>query len=437
MQTQTPASSHVDEQKGPLSGIGDPAAQKEIGKLWSVIEARLGYQNKTASHVLVTRADLDLLKQSVASRLDNASPATVAAPQIIGGGSAAGASGSDLLTTNNTWTGSQAWGRKETFLTFPYQFAALNLGTALTAGGAPSLQENGYQTAVDIRKSSDAKAFATLGGNAALFVQHRINASVATSNATHVGVAVAVYSQQQNVTSGVNNAIAGFFSLNHNGTNVTGYAISATVFHIGAAGINVSHGVAVDLWRSSTSGYTVGFHARCNSAGSTYKDNNYAFLASTGPGNTRKFNTGFSLGSQFTGVLTCDVGLDMGWCNITTAAIIIPGNAPIVLNVPNSALVRYNTANNWFQFEAGGALQLVLTSTGNMAVAGSMTINAGCVVGGSFQSAGDALLQGAATVSGALSAATINLTGAPTVPSAGALLGYWQVGGLGKVPYYA
>lgn len=426
----------ADEQPGSLSAIQDRVAANEIGKLWHVVQSRFGYAGKQDNTVVV-QSDLDAAVKGLSLRIDNLKPAGPAAATVIGGGSSAsaGSFSGDLLATNNAWLGTQNWTVPETFGVLPYQFNSLTAGVL---AGFPGVQGAGYQATVDIRKTSSAKPFATLGGNAALFVQHRIDNTVAAANSTNAGLAVMVSTQQQS-TAPINNVIGGFFSVYHNGSSVAAFGLQATIFHVGAVGPNSSFGVCADLWRQSTSGYTAAFHARVNSAGAGYFDNDYAFLASSGVGNNKKFKTGLSLGSAFTGQLTCDVGIDMGWCTITTAAIIIPGGTPIVLNVANSAALRYVPGSNWFQLEVNANPVMVLTNGGNMAVLGSMTINSGAVVGGGLQVAGRCTLQNAVDVGGVVSCANISLNAPASQPAAGALVGYWTInfgGVLRAIPLY-
>lgn len=64
----------LDEAPGPLGGITDPNVRKEIEKIWTTFQNRVGYDGTRADHTFVTQADLRALHLTVQQRIDGLPP---------------------------------------------------------------------------------------------------------------------------------------------------------------------------------------------------------------------------------------------------------------------------------------------------------------------------------------------------------------------------
>jgi hypothetical protein len=84
---------NLDEQPGPLGGIVDDTARKELRRLWDTLHNRLGYADPTADHVLVTQADLRAVKLSVTKRFEALPTPPKVGAALIGGSSVSTATG--------------------------------------------------------------------------------------------------------------------------------------------------------------------------------------------------------------------------------------------------------------------------------------------------------------------------------------------------------
>jgi hypothetical protein len=345
-----PASSYTDEGRGPLSGI-EPNASKEIGKLWTNWESR---SSTTAGYGYMTRDQVNTAIAVVSKRIDQLVIPSASGVQVAGGGGGGGGGGIDPRPLNNTWTGTNVWTGGEPAGINRNRFLGLTSGpiTAFVSDTIMLEQAvNGvaqYQALVDIQKTSDASIFGgTIGGNAAIYLQHRSG-----GNATQSYGAYGIRSQVQSYAVapyGVPNAVAsGYFAVLNQTVNGIGWGLKVEASHKGA-GQTATYGVEATVLRYFLDGKTIAFHARAAANGPYNQDNDYAFLAS---GVGSRFRTAFSAGSGYLGGLNCDVGLDLSYATCNVAAITIPPAKTIYLNGPE------NTAG--LVFNPGGAFQFTV-----------------------------------------------------------------------------
>lgn len=293
----------------------------------------------------------------ISQRIDGLPTTTTVASgaQVLGGGSGFGGS-LDLRPLNNTWTANNVWTGGEAVGVNRNRFLGLTSG-AITAFVSDTIMLESiannvvqYQALVDVQKTSEASVFnGMVGGNAAIYVQHR-NGGTATK--AHAAYGIRCQMQSYAITAiGTANAVAaGYFSVLNQTTNGIGHGMKVEAWHKGT-NQTATYGFEANMLRYFQDGQTIGFHARAASSGLYSKDSDYAFLAS---GNGPRFKTAFAGGSTFLGRLNCDVGLDLSYASCNLAAISIPPDRKIYLNGPE------NTAG--LHFNSGGAFQFTVNS---------------------------------------------------------------------------
>jgi hypothetical protein len=337
---------------GPLQSIQDETTRKELRKLWDVVGMRSG-QTGNASDKWVTVSELNAAKRELLGKIPKVEEQKGFRQEIGGGHSSGGATASsdNLLPRNNTWTGSNYYTRKSLPDSPTIRVQSYNSGTIVAPGGGPTIMLNSnYHALIDVRKTSSANGDAKSGGgNAAIYVQHRVDGTTAGINNVNCGIRVQMESWQRCTPGLINDVVSGYFGLVNHGLDSGGFGVHVDAYHWGT-GQTVTYGSSVELYRAFLDGKVIGFHCRQAGFGNYTAESDYGFLASPqAPGSGIGIKTVFSAGSDYAGALRCDVGLDLAYATCTTAAIRVPSNTRIQLN---------GAANNvGFFFDPVGKIQ--------------------------------------------------------------------------------
>lgn len=227
----------------------------------------------------------------------------------------------------------------------------VRVGGEISDGGI--LLQNKYFGAIDLQYSSKNVGAHPLGGQAGIYVQHLVDNGIATSNNVNSGIRVQMETSQNRSAAQVNDVVAGYFGVRNNGTNVGAFGAHVDAYSNGAGGSTSMYAFNAELFRETNNGFTVGFHARSiDSVG--YFDNDYGFLGSPSPGGTKKFKKIFSGGSNETGTMVCDIGLDLAYADCQEAAIRIHDGQYVVWDGLAEAIQqKYDTVGEWQHFVSG------------------------------------------------------------------------------------
>jgi hypothetical protein len=377
---------HTDEGPGSLGGDVDDGVRREIGKLWHTMQNRLGYlhnQPTKPDHVLVTQGDLKTIQQDITRRIDALNPTTPASVQILGDGGSSGG-GLDLRPLDNQWTGLNAWDHADTANLRPFAFTSFNSGTTMIPPNAVRsiMLDTGYNALIDVRKTSGAQSGALSGGgNAAVYVQHRIDTTVAAVNNVNSGIRVQLETWQRS-SAVVNDAVAGYFGLYNHGFNSGGFGVHVDAYHA-ATGNGVTYGVDVELFREFLDGKTIAFHARAAADAPFGNVNDWAYLASPQSGGSGRFKVAFGAGSDFIGALPCDIGLDLGFASCSQFAVVLPANRWLMWNGPYNAAVpvkaRFNEGG-WIEWHCGEQDTFRIDNTGRIHAWHGLALNNNALV---------------------------------------------------------
>lgn len=341
---------NVDAGPGSLSAIADPAARNEIRKLWSCITARNGSAGDT-DQVYATQADLTALKSNILDSIEF--PQQKPAGQSGGGGVFVGSGSIDIRPLANSWTNYNTWTLGETPGKNNWRFLALTSGPITAFVSDTIMLEAGptsYQAAIDVQKTSEGTVFnGLIGGNAAIYVQHRSGTSPGAPSLKSFGCYGMRVQAQSYVETAVDvgNAVAaGYFSTLNQTINGTGWGLKVEAWHKGA-NATVSYGVEVNLLRYFLDGKTIGFHCRSASNAALYHNTNDYGLLVSGP---VPINYALSVGSGFLGVVQCEVGLDLTYAQASRAAIMIAANQRFVVDGPENIVGFYYDPTGKIQF---------------------------------------------------------------------------------------
>jgi hypothetical protein len=430
---------------GPTHGIEDQIVAKEIRRLWDAINARATGPD---SAKYVTIDQLNAAKREVLGKFT--SNEVKGFRQDIGGSSANSVStggGDDLLPRNNTWTGTNWYTRKTAANVPTMRLQSYNSGTIAPGAGIPTIMlETGYQAVIDVRKTTSANGDAISGGGTAgIYVQHRVDATTTPRNNVNSGIRVQMESWQRTIPGLVNDVVSGYFGLLNHGVDSGGFGTHVDAYHWGS-GQTVTYGASVELYRAFLDGKVIGYHCRQAGFGDYTQESDYGFLASPQtPGNGIGIKTIFSGGSDYTGHLRCDVGLDLAYATCSSAAIRVPGSTRIQLN---------GTANNvGLYFDPAGKIRFFsnIGNTVSIGNDGSVRVRGGS---GYVELADDSLSSvklgyGSSTVYININSQTLyefhangtfGIMNPETTAGAGRQWGYFVInlgGFLRKVPFYA
>lgn len=249
---------------------------------------------------------------------------------------------------------------------------------------------SGFQALVDVQKlSSNAIDARGQGGNAAIYIQHLVDSSMATINNANIGIRVQLETYQTSVTGVVNDCVTGYFGLFNGGVNTGGFGYHADAYHVATGASCSTYGGSVELFRKTSAGFTVGYHVRTNYGPPGYGSypDDFAFLASPGgslPGSS-KFHSIFSGGSIYTGTTFCDYGLDFRNASCAIAGIYMLDNVLLTWGDNISSHTRSLSAGNpgQFAFALNGSTIFSITDGGNLSFAAS-AVNIGGAVGSSY-----------------------------------------------------
>lgn len=226
-----------------------------------------------------------------------------------------------------------------------------------------------YSSLINVNKvSRNAVDARSGGGNAAIYVQHLVDASTTARNNVNVGVRAQIESYQTRSAGGLVNDLVGFYGGVYNGgVDVGGFGMHVDAYHAGTGAASSFYGFNAEMFRTSAAGFTVAYHARSIDGGATYKDNDFAFLASPSPGGARRFVSLFAGGSTQTGTMACDYGLDLRNANAAVASISLPAGIPVYWdgNVGANIKQLYDVAGVWKHFVAG-VYQFGVENTGRL-----------------------------------------------------------------------
>lgn len=281
--------------------------------------------------------------------------------------------------------------RENAKLNQPNTFTEENvIGNAAIKSGGIMLAPGGYSSLVNINKTSQNGAQANpQGGNAALYIQHLIDGSIAQNNNVNSGIRCQVQTSQQS-TAAVNDAVAGYFGLYTLGVNIGGFGIHVDCYH-GSTGATPSmYGVSSEMFRESNAGFTAGMHTR-SIDGPAYFDNNYGFLASPSVGGTKKFLTVFSGGSPHTGTLRSNIGVDLAYttCEAGISLRTPPDRVIVFDGIANGITLGYNTTvGGRLDYGVAGVLMWGVENTGRQFYVN----NVNTVVGTAFVASGNSLV---------------------------------------------
>ncbi len=256
---------------------------------------------------------------------------------------------------------------------FTAQQSFIANGGISTSGGI--LLTDNYNTFIDVQVASDNAAQAQAGGgNAAIYVQHKINQTTALTNNVNSGIRVQVETAQTATPGLVNDVVGGYFGVRNSGTGVGAFGLHVDGYSNAAGATSSFYGMSVELYRETALGFTAAFHARSIDAPG-YFDNDYGFLASPSVGGVRRFASIFSGGSSFTGTMLADFGLDLAFANCAIAAVRI--NAGQYVSWDGVALQiqqKYDNVGIWQHFVAG-VLNFGLENTGRVYIVSNVNTN--------------------------------------------------------------
>lgn len=237
----------------------------------------------------------------------------------------------------------------ENVFTAPQKF---RINGEISDGGI--LLQKAYFGGVDLMLSTPNVGAHPLGGQAGMYVQHSIDNGVATTNNVNSGIRVQIETQQQRSAGAlVNDVVGGYFGVRNRGTDVGGFGMHVDAYSGGAGASTTMYGVSAEMYRETSNGWTAAFHARSIDAVG-YFDNDYGFLASPSPGGSKQFKKIFSGGSNETGTMIADVGLDLAYADCATAAIRIhDGQYMIWDGLAGAIQQKYDTVGEWQHFVSG------------------------------------------------------------------------------------
>jgi hypothetical protein len=265
------------------------------------------------------------------------------------------------LQDTQTWTGVNSFSDVTNFA------ALTNFGCCIDSGGI-LLSNQFYNTLLNVEFVTSNVVNASIGQGAAIYVQHKIDNTIATGPNVNSGIRSQVETSQRRSGTQTNDVVAGYFGVRNNGVDVGGFGIHVDAYSNGTGANTTMYGASAEMYRETNAGFTAGFHTR--SIGEVgYFDNNYGFLASPGGSiNTFKFGSIFAGGSAQTGNMQCDFGLDLAFATCATAAIRIgPGQSFRWDGVPGAILQQYDPAGEW-QHWVSGVKQFGLENTGRLFV---------------------------------------------------------------------
>lgn len=213
------------------------------------------------------------------------------------------------------------------------------------------LADGGFDTMLNVGKiTANATQVTGLGGRAGVYIQHQVDDGIAQVSVVNSGIRVQIQSFQRAIPGKVNDLVAGYFGLHNGGIDVGGFGYHVDAFHAGSGTNITTYGGSVELYRTSTAGFTVGFHVRSIGGGSSgpgFSNNDYAFLASpSAGGGTQRFGSVFSAGSIQTGTMGCDVILDGRFAQVNLAGAYFLDDVPVVWGDNLSAHTRRIVGGN-------------------------------------------------------------------------------------------
>lgn len=384
----TPNSSIAYEGRGSLAGA-DPAVQREISKLWTNFETMNALSPNaipTADHVVVTQGQL----KGILAGLTKKGGGTVNPTTALSGGSVSTSSGSSgtppITYTYPTVVGAAAM-----------LFQSFNTTAPITIGSTTATLLNNiaslYAAVVDIEKTTDNSQINITPfsptGQYGLFLQHLVaGATPAGWVAQNAGIRTRIETTQTGVL-GSNNAMGLWADVNNLGSNCTAIALFGEALAGPTGGLNnQTFGCLVNVGKGNNAGgaaYVSGVVVQASNYGSYTIPIDYGFVLAPFGAVTATYLTGIALGSKAFGPVTCDVGIDLGYCNMGVA-MIIPVGAPIAFSNAGptqagsyatvssdvSGNLNFTVGRNGASFLAG---QFTPLGTGGMQIFGGMAVN--------------------------------------------------------------
>ena len=255
----------------------------------------------------------------------------------------------DYFRKQNDWLQGVAKESEQNFFVAPQKIV---VGGKIQNDGI--LLERAYFGALDLQLSTQNVGAHPLGGQAGIYVQHRVDTGVATTNNVNSGIRVQVESAQRRSTGTlVNDVVSGYFGVRNDGVDVGGFGLHVDAYSNGTGASTTMYGASVEMYRETAAGFTAGFHARSIDAVG-YFDNDYGYLASPSVAGTKKFKKIFSGGALETGTMICDIGLDLAYANCGDAAIRIhDGHYFIWDGLAGAIQQKYDTVGEWQHFVSG------------------------------------------------------------------------------------
>jgi hypothetical protein len=251
----------------------------------------------------------------------------------------AGAGATNLLPLNNNWTGRNSF-VKQSVTGFP-AVQCISYNNGAVGNGAITL-DTGFNTALDVRKSTNAAAESGyLGGVAGAYIQHNVTGQSASAT-VNSGIRVQMQTTQTRAGAFTNDVVGGYFGLYNGGNESGGFGLHVDAYHAAGGANATTYGASVEMMRSSAAGFTVGYHAR--TIGNGYQNNDYGVLVGPGAGaaGNAYFYKAFSAGSANTGYLLCQYGLDLRYATCDIAAISVPSNKYITWDDGGAIKMRFN-----------------------------------------------------------------------------------------------
>jgi len=356
----------VDPSRGPLSGISDASARKEISNLWTLVEGRMPATGKSAQpHTLATHADITRLEAALSKRIETVTVQTKTVVQGSSGGSSAG-----LLGSNNTWTGTNQFTKLS-------QFWMLDAGPLFKA--TPTIMPGDSMTAaVDIRRTSYVADATKLGGSAALYIQHRAEGTQAAgTDILTTGLRCQMETTQQGILGRITDTVSGYFGLLNVGKDTGGFGVHVDAYHAATGNGPTTYGMSVEMFGAQTSqtGKTVGFLLRSAGDATFNRRTDYGFLASPDRSGSRaRIEYPFSVGSDWNGPLECAIAFDAGHCNANLAGLRLATGSPIVFDGPSINAWRIVYDGSALQVRNGTNPLLSINNAGNVTVVNGFEI---------------------------------------------------------------